>query len=203
MDPDLELLERWRGGDRTAGSQLFDRHFNGLRIYFAARLPPEQDAADLIQDTFLRMVEARDRFEGRSTVRTFLFHIARHVLFEALRRRYRPQGAFDPLSESIAELSGRSQSSILAQSEELQLLLDALRSIPSEQYDLIEFHYFQGLKQVEIAEILGIPDGTIKSRMSAARRRLAERFLELSGQSRTDSSIEEILEARKNMGVYI
>src|SRR5690349_6449837 len=84
MDPDLELLKRWRDGVRAAGDELLARYFNMWRVYFVARVP-ERQTEDLIQEVFLRMVEAHDRFEGRSSVRTFLTSIARNVFNETVR----------------------------------------------------------------------------------------------------------------------
>jgi RNA polymerase sigma-70 factor, ECF subfamily len=195
MDPDLELLERWRAGDQRAGGELLTRHFNGLRVYFLARIGG--DPADRIQETFKRMTEARDRFAGRSSVRTYLFRIARNVLCEELRKRNRPQGAFEPLVESIADATGRRHSSILAHNQELELLLDALCNIPSEQQDILELHYFHEMSQVELADVFQVPQGTMKSRMLAARRKLLDKFNELSGQTRDVTALEGALTAAR------
>lgn len=180
MDPDLGLLERWREGDRSAGGQLLSKYFGDLRSYFRSRIP-ELDQEDLIQEVFARMVSARDRFGGRALFRTYLLRIAQNVYREALRKRYRPTSAVDELSESVADVSGRTQSSILAENEELQLLLEALRSIPIAQQDLLELHYFHGATYPQVGEILSVPDGTIKSRMHAARQALRTRYEQLLG----------------------
>jgi RNA polymerase sigma-70 factor, ECF subfamily len=180
MDPDLELLQLWRGGDRRAGDRLFARHFNDVRVYFVVRLP-ELDQDDLVQEVFKRMVEARDRFEGRSTLRIYLFCIARHVFHETLTKRHRPNGSFDPLSESLADISGRGQSAILAADELLQHLLDALQNIPTKQLEIIDLYYFRELSLKELAEFDAIPLGTAKSRMKAARKRLLAEFNERLG----------------------
>jgi RNA polymerase sigma-70 factor (ECF subfamily) len=194
VDPDLELLQNWRDGDKTAGGRLLAKYFRALRSYFQTRVP-ELDQEDLIQEVFTRMVSARDRFEGRSSVRIYLFCIAKNVYYEALRKRYRPTGVFDELTESVADVSGRTQSSILAATEELRLLLDALRTLPAQQQELLELRYFQTMTQDEIAEVLGIPAGTVKSRIHAAHRSLRKRYGELLGGAVSQEQVQRALGA--------
>ncbi|WP_106094607.1 RNA polymerase sigma factor [Enhygromyxa salina] len=179
-DQDLELLQRWRDGDKPAGGELLARHFNLLRVYFLKRVP-ERPTEDLIQEVFVRMVEALDRFEGRCSVRTFLIRIAQNVYRETLRELHRPDGQFDPLSESLFAISGRRQSSIVAQDQAQQLLLDAMQHIPSDQHDMLDLYYFHGFTLREIAELQEIPEGTAKSRIDAARRSLLREFMSLLG----------------------
>ncbi|PRQ02956.1 ECF RNA polymerase sigma-E factor [Enhygromyxa salina] len=195
MDPDLELLEQWRNGDSDAGGRLLAQYFNSLRVYFVQRVS-EADPEDLIQEVFRRMVEARDRFEGRSRLRTYLFHIAQNVYYETVRKLHRPNGSFDPLTESIASVSGRSQSSLLAEDERQQLLLAALRSLTATEQDIIELRHFHGLSSAELAEHFGIPQGTAKSRLAVARRQLGRAFLEAfkAGGELSDESIARDLD---------
>ena len=180
MDPDLELLKRWRDGDRAAGDELLARYFNMLRVYFVSRVP-ERQTEDLIQEVFLRMVEALDRFEGRCTVRTFLTSIARNVFHETVRELYRPDGRFDPLEESMFGITGRSHSSLLANEQALQLLLDAMQRVSVQHQDLLELHYFHGFTVRSLADLEEIPFGTANGRLQAARRALLREFLILLG----------------------
>jgi RNA polymerase sigma-70 factor, ECF subfamily len=192
VDTDEQLLQRWREGDRDAGSRLLARYINMLRAYFVRRVH-ECDPADLVQEVFLRMTLARDRFEGRSLVRTYVVHIARNVFREKVRELHRPNGQFDPLVESLAQISGHSQSSILGNDEELQLMLDAMQHIEEAQLELLELHYFYDYTQAEIAEIEEIPIGTVKSRIEAARRALLREFMNLLGPGR-DAWTEDAFE---------
>jgi RNA polymerase sigma-70 factor (ECF subfamily) len=185
MDPDLELLERWRAGDREAGGDLLARYFNMLRVYFITRVP-ERSTEDLIQEVFARMIEARDRFETRCSVRTFLTSIARHVFHETVRELYRPDGRFDPLEESMLAVSGRTQSSLLAHEQELQLLLDALQRVTIRQHEMLELHYFHGYTVRDLAEVENIPAGTANGRLQAARRALLREFVTLLGPDATE-----------------
>jgi len=180
MSTDLELLQRWRHDDQSAGGELLTRYFNGLKIYFAVRLP-ELETGDLIQEVFVRMVDARDRFAGRSTVRAYLFSIARILYWEKVRELHRPSGVFDPEVDKLADLCGRSQTSIMRQIQAEELLLTALEHLPSAQHDLLDFYYFQQLSCAELSELFVAPIGTIKSRLSVARRALLVAFMKLLG----------------------
>lgn len=194
-DTDEQLLQRWRENDHDAGSRLLARYINRLRVYFVTRLR-ECETEDLIQEVFLRLVAARDRFEGRSLVRTYVMHIARNVYREKLRELHRPDGKFDPLEESLAELTGQGQSSLLAADQELQLMLDAMQHITEAQFEVLELYYFYEYTQAEIAEVVNIPSGTVKSRLEGARKALLREFMRLLGpdqQQWTDEALDRRL----------
>ena len=121
--------------------------------------------------------EGRDRFEQRSTFRTYLFAIARNVLFAHLRRRGQRQ--FDSLTTSVADL-GQSMGSVLARSEQHRLLLRALRHLPTDFQITLELFYWEGLDGASLAEVLGISPHTVRSRISRGRAMLKERVHELT-----------------------
>ncbi len=164
MESDEELLERWRSGDREAGSRLIRRHFLNVRTYFRMRMPGEYE--DLVQETFTGLSKSFDNFRGHSSFRTYLFRIARNVLAEALRKRYRAD--FDPIVSSIVDLTGHSQATIMIEREHLRLLFDSLRALPLEQQDLIELYCFQRIPARELAGVFGRTEGGIRSRIREA-----------------------------------
>lgn len=192
VDPDLELLERWRSGERRAGDELFSRHFKGIRSYFFLKFPNEHE--DLIQETFSRMVENRDRFRGESTFKTYLFRIAGYVGAEHLRRRYKLGDAFSPATSSLADVTRRRQSSILAGREDRRLLLDALWNLPIEQQDLIQLYYWQDLTANQVGEILDIPVPTVRGRLRLAIGRLGKLHKQLAAQEHSRELEEDELE---------
>jgi RNA polymerase sigma-70 factor (ECF subfamily) len=163
---DLELLEAWRGGDLRAGNALFQRHFAALSRFFRNKI--DVGVEDLIQDTFLACVEGRDRFAGRSSFRTYLFSVARYLLYARYRRRQRD---LDVTVTSVIDL-GASPSRPLGRREEEAALLRALRSIPIEHQIALELAYWEGMKGPEIAEVLGITANTARSRLARARAAL-------------------------------
>lgn len=170
---DAALLERWRAGDKGAGNHLFERHFESVYRFFVHKAP--RDAVDLTQRTFLACVEARDRFRGASSFRTFLFAIARHELMAHWRKASR---AADPATTSVRDLAP-SPSAILIERREHRVLLEALRSIPLDLQIALELHYWEQLSMSEIAEVLDVPEGTAKSRLRRAREALEGRIAEL------------------------
>lgn len=169
MSDDHELLEAWRGGDAAAGQRLIERHLESVHRFFSNKVASATD--DLVQRTFLACMEAVEGFEGRASFRSFLFAIARNVLHRHLRERYR---AFDPLTVSVSHLANdqRSPADRVTELEEQRLLLRALRTLPLELQTLLELAYWEGLSDHELAEVLELPSGTIKSRLRKARQQL-------------------------------
>jgi RNA polymerase sigma-70 factor, ECF subfamily len=196
-DPDLELLAKWRQGDRQAGNVLCALHFKGIKRYFVVNFP--QDYEDLIQETFSRIVANRDKFRGDSTFRTYLFRIARYVGHEHLRERYKLGEAFSPATSSIADLTGRRQSSILAEREDYRLLLDALRDLPLEQQELIQLYYWHELTAKEVGTVFELSESTVRSRIRLALGHLAKLHQQLGQQDHSRDleadMVEQWLEA--------
>jgi RNA polymerase sigma-70 factor (ECF subfamily) len=174
---DAELLRAWHGGDRAAGEALFGRHYDGVSRFFRNKVP---EPADLVQRTFLACLEQVERFRGEASFRTFLFAIANNLVRKHYRALAGPRGNVELGTVSAADLQ-QSPSRELVASEEKRLLLRALRHLPVDQQILLELHYWEQLKMSELAEVLGAPVGTIKTRMRAARHRLEELIAELAG----------------------
>jgi RNA polymerase sigma factor (sigma-70 family) len=170
---DGDLLERWRGGDAAAGGQLFDRHYAGVARFFANKAAAA-DAPDLVQGTFMALVESRDRFRGDSAFRTYLFATARNLLFKYYRTRQRaPELDFGVTS--LHDLAP-SPSSLLARRREEHLLLDALRRIPLEYQVVLELYYWEAMTAGEIAAVLDVPEGTARTRLRRAKELVQERI---------------------------
>ena len=167
MEADIDLLYRWRDGDREAGSELLSRHFDSVYRFFRNKLGGDFD--DLIQRTFLACVESVDRFRGEASFRSYLFTVARNELYRHFKVVNRGrQREVDMSTMSVIEL-GSSPSSKAARREEEQLLLEALAKIPVDLQIALELHYWEGLTMAEIGEVLGVPTGTAKSRLRRAR----------------------------------
>jgi RNA polymerase sigma-70 factor (ECF subfamily) len=165
---DPELLDAWRGGDVRAGNLLFHRHFAALSRFFRNKV--DVGVEDLIQGTFLACVEARDRFREAASFRTYLFAIARNLLYAHYRRRAR---AVDFVQTSVVDL-GASPSGPLTRREETAALLRALRAIPLEYQVVLELTYWEGMKAPEVAAVLEVPANTVRGRLSRARAALRE-----------------------------
>lgn len=191
MESDSTLLERWRGGDGEAGNRLFDRHFAGVFRFFQNKVG---DAAeDLVQRTFLACVEGREQLRGESTFRTYLFGIARYQLYGHFRARRRSP-ELDVGASRLEDL-GPSPSGLLGHRRDERLLLEALRTVPLDLQITLELFYWEQLTGPELAEVLGIPEGTVRSRLRRAREAVRERLRELEKEANGLSSTLEDLDA--------
>ena len=170
---DAELLEAWSGGDRLAGNDLFERHFDSVRRFFDNKVGG--DTEDLIQHTFMGCLEGLPRFKRASSFRTFLFGVARNVLREFFREKLRIQREAD-FEEAKAIDIAAGPSTIVAAKREQRVLLEALRRLPLDMQVLLELHYWERLRGRELAEIVGINENTVRSRLRRARQLLEEQI---------------------------
>lgn len=169
---DDQLLEAWRAGDRGAGSELFSRHFRSIHRFFASKVAGANVVEDLVQRTFIGAVEGLMRFEGRSSVRTWLYAIARNVLRQWIEARGRELGRqADPSSVSVADLGVGPNTAVQLQRER-QLLVTGLQRLPLETQTLLELFYWERLTARQLGEVLGLPEGTIRSRLRQAKLEL-------------------------------
>jgi RNA polymerase sigma-70 factor (ECF subfamily) len=178
MATDLELLERWRAGDRSAGDLLLRGYFPDLRSYFVLKLPNQHE--DLVQETFLQLQKSLPNFRAAASFHAYLFTIARNVLAAAFRKKYRAE--IDPISESFADDTGERQSSIMAEREHVQLLLDALRRLPLAEQELLELYFVQRLPARVIAELYEATEGAIRTRIRTALGRVRKIYSDLAAK---------------------
>lgn len=189
---DFQLLTAWRGGDTEAGQELFARHFDALFRFFRNKVG-DNDAADLVQTTFLACVERRDGFRAESTVRTFLFAVARRRLYSHLESRERAGRRFDAGVTSVADL-GATPSQLVDRKRSYSVLLAALRVLPVETQTLLELHYWEKLSGPQLAVVFEVAEGTIRTRLRRAKQLLAEAIDRLR-QGPPMATAEENLEA--------
>ena len=179
MGEDRELLEAWREGDDEAGRRLVERHFATVERFFFNKVG--ELSADLIQLTFLRVLEARTRVRPDANLRAYLLGIARNVLYEHYRRVRKDLERIDFGSQSVAELVP-TPSSQLAGAQEVQQLLRALKRIPLEYQIVLELYYWEDMRSREVAEVLELPEGTARSRIRRAKQLLEQQLAALAAQ---------------------
>lgn len=175
MPTDAELLRAWRGADADAGNELVRRHFMSIYRFFVNKVGSADEVDDLLQRTFLACVEGRDRVRDEGSLRGYLLGIARNQMLVYVRNRQRDRRREGTADVSVAELSG-SPSQVVAGHEAEKLLLVALREIPLELQTVVELYYWEELSVAQMAEVLEIPAGTVKSRLFRARDALRERL---------------------------
>ena len=168
---DGALLDAWCGGDQRAGNALFERHFRGLYGFFRNKIADGID--DLVQQTFLACVRGRDGFRREASFRTYMFAVAKNVLYREWERRRRGDAIARLGEVSVHEL-GPGLSTAYARHREQRLLLDALRRLPLDFQVTLELYYFESMSAAEIGAVLGLPEGTVRGRIRAAKQRMSD-----------------------------
>jgi RNA polymerase sigma-70 factor, ECF subfamily len=169
---DDRLIERIAAGDRRAMEALYGRH--RVRVYrFVLRLVNNTaNAEDITSDVFLEVWRQAARFEGRSQVSTWMLSIARHRAMSALRGRTN-----DCLDQEIAARipDGADNAEVTLQKQNTAALLRrCLEQLSPAHREIIDLAYYHEKSIAEVAEITGVPQNTVKTRMFHARKRLAE-----------------------------
>jgi RNA polymerase sigma-70 factor, ECF subfamily len=178
---DEVLIGRIAKGDRLAMQVLFARHH--VRVYrFVLRLVGNPSAAeDLISDVFLDVWRQADRFEGRSAVSTWMLAIARFKALSALRKK--PDEELDEETAEKIEDTADDPEVALQKKDKSAVLRKCLQELSPEHKEIIDLVYYHEKSVEEVAEIVGIPENTVKTRMFYARKKLAE-LLQAAGVER-------------------
>lgn len=178
-DDDRALLARHVGGDRDAFGLLVARHRDRLWRVALRTLGDPDDAADAVQDALVSAYRAAATFRGESAVTTWLHRITVNACLDLARRR---------ASRPTTTLSDRTDAETAAApgpfeaADTAATVLAALRRLPMDQAAAVVIVDVEGFSVREAAEILGAPEGTVKSRCARARARLAELLSELAPQ---------------------
>lgn len=169
---DEALLARIGAGDQTALKALYARH--SVKVFrFAARLlRDDARAEDIVSDVFIDVWKTAARFEGRSAVGTWLLTIARNKAISAMRRN-RDQELDEEAAGQIADDSDTPETRMQKRGKSA-LLRQCIDRLSPEHREVIDLVYYHEKSVEEVAAIVGIPEGTVKTRMFHARKRLSE-----------------------------
>ena len=169
---DEVLISRIAGGDRLAMQVLYARH--QVRVYrFVLRLVRnEATAEDLISEVFLDVWRQAGKFEGRSAASTWMLSIARFKALSALRRR--PEEELDDETAEQIEDHADDPETALAKKDKGSALRQCLARLSADHREIIDLVYYHEKSVEEVAEIVGIPEATVKTRMFYARKKLSE-----------------------------
>jgi RNA polymerase sigma-70 factor, ECF subfamily len=164
---DWYLMMQVARDDAHALRRLVERH-QGVLLNFFLRSGAQSSAEDLVQEAFIRLYRYRHRAVPRARFTTFLHTLARNVWVDHVRRG----GRANRLREAWqAEQPAADVASAAAAGARLDAER-ALQELPDESRSVVTLLFFQGLSQAEVAEVLGIPIGTVKSRLFNALHRL-------------------------------
>jgi len=173
---DLEVLKQIANGDKRGLEMLYNRH-SERTFKFLLRLTENRSAAeDLTHDVFLEVWKSAKRFEGRSSVATWILSIARYKALDS-RRRQRTLTEHD--------LPGRAEPSpeaTVMQASSSDYMRECLATLSQEHREIIDLVYYHERSVKEVSEILDIPEATVKTRMFYARKKLKEMLQALGDQ---------------------
>lgn len=172
MVDDEELVLQARGGDRRALEILLRRHHDRLYAICRRIAGNDADAADATQEALITIVRRLDSFDGRSKFSTWSYRVATNACLDELRRRRRRPDPTE-FDDRDAPATGDDFVSRHAMSDEIGRALD---SIPEDFRLPVVMRDIDDLDYAEIAELLGVPVGTIKSRISRGRAMLANKL---------------------------
>ena len=170
---DHDLLRGLRSGSRAALEALLDRHER--RVYNLALRMLDGDAAeaeDATQDIFVEVHRSLPSFRGQSRLDTWIHRIAVNVCLQRRRKKRLP--TVELADEEPAALADSDPYRFALAGELRAVVSSALAALPEGQRDVVLLHGMQGLSYAEVADVLQCPVGTVKSRLSAAFRRLRE-----------------------------
>jgi RNA polymerase sigma-70 factor, ECF subfamily len=169
---DETLIERIAAGDKLAMQALFVRHRTAVYRWLLRFVRNQTLAEDLLSEVFLDVWRQAGRFEGRSSVSTWLISIARVKALSASRRRTDAQ--LDETIEATVADTANDPEVALQEKDRGELLRQALTWLSLEHREIIDLVYYHEKSVDECAQILDIPVGTVKTRMFYARKKLAE-----------------------------
>lgn len=178
---DEALIARIAAGDKLAMQVLFARHH--VRVYrFVLRLVGDQGKAeDLISEVFLDVWRQASKFEQRSAVSTWVLAIARFKALSALRKRKDEE--LDEEQAAAIEDTGDDPEVAMQKKDKGALLRQCIARLSPEHKEVVDLVYYHEKSVEEVAEIVGIPENTVKTRMFYARKKLSE-LLQAAGVDR-------------------
>jgi RNA polymerase sigma-70 factor (ECF subfamily) len=180
-DPDLELVERWRSGDGQAFEQLVRRHQRRVFGLLHRMLGDRDEAEDATQDTFLNLHRHGHRFRQESRFSTFIYRVAVNAALNRRRSLGRRRAHLDALADeqsagSALPTAPRGPEDAAAGDEVKRRVQRELVGLPPTLRGPLVLYDLEGLSYAEIAEVLQVAEGTVKSRIHRARMALRERL---------------------------
>lgn len=170
---DLALVERYVGGDVAAFDEIVQRHRDRVFAICLRMLRDRDSALDATQDTFVTLFRKADRFKAEAAFSTWLYRVTVNVCYDHLRRQQRRRT--EPLPDGMdpADKAGEDAYDAAELRPDIE---SALGAIGAEFRSAVVLVDLQGLSLEQASDVLGVPIGTVKSRVFRGRRQLAERL---------------------------
>ena len=173
---DSTLLDRVAEGDESALRELYERHAPWLLLRLRRRTSNEELAAEAVHDTFVAVWQKPTAFRGDGDVGAWLWGIALRKLISQLRKRGAPTPVTGQLISALSPTVRSAEDELLLAIEHGSVG-DALRSLSPELQQVLQATVIDGLSTREAARLLGLPQGTVKTRLRTAKSRLREHLV--------------------------
>lgn len=164
----MDQLAGFRAGDPDAVRDVYRRHAGAVHTVARSMVGDPELAAEVVQQTFLKAWRAAASFDEGRELAPWLYAIARRTAIDVLRHERRPTigGHAPEQDQAVTTLS-------FERTWEILEVRDAVAALPDGEREVVRLQHLDGFSQTEVAERLGIPVGTVKSRSARAHQRLA------------------------------
>lgn len=197
LQSDELLIDKILERDAEAFEVLWARYSASVRQHIIRTVQDESAAEDLVQEAFLRLWTSVEQWDGRGSFKGWFFRIATNLALNylrTLRRRKQqpleiPPDDFDDADESapdpdwMIDTSLPSPDAMLEQAEQSNLLWRLVEELPAEKRDVLQLVYQKEMNLCDVAAEIGIPEGTVKSRLHYSIRRLAQEWKEIADEN--------------------
>ena len=190
-----EIIEKVRQGDNQAFELLVERYQTKVYNLALRMCGNEDDAFDLAQDAFVRAWKALGSFQFESAFSTWLFRLTSNLCLDYLRAKKRRAAVSLTMSGEedeeaqldVPDPSMTPEEAVLA-SEDKRILMEAINSLSTDYRQIITLRAINDLSYAQIAQVLNIQEGTVKSRLSRARTELKNKLLQIGNKKKRDTS---------------
>lgn len=190
--PDRALIERCRDRDQAAFNEVVDRYKGKVYNYLYRMMGNAADAEDLTQEVFVRLYTSLDSFRSQASLNTWLFRIAGNLCIDYFRRSKKHRAVAFSLDEPVSrdgpdaeDRTGQTHEvadttyephRLMERAETARQIEQALQQLPEKLRAVLLLHDIEGMPYEEIAQVVGCPLGTVKSRLFNARQQLRHRL---------------------------
>lgn len=193
--PDEELLRQFIEGDAAAFEVILRRYERPLFNFILRSVRDPQGAAELLQEVFLKVIENSSNFQGTSKFSTWLYALARNLCIDNSRKMvFRRHASLDTPARSedaegatwLDRIEGRERGAdreVIGQDLQVRIAA-AIDELPEEQREVFLMRELQNMAFKDIAEVIGVPENTVKSRMRYALERLQRALAEYEDYAR-------------------
>lgn len=200
QDDERQWLTGWRARDAESGRKLYQRHAAAIARFLERRIADKDAVSDLVQRTFLKLQSTTS--DVQYSVLGFIYGVAFNELRrwfreQAKEKRHESQLTPDDGDAPLADHDSDDPERAVGDRQERRLVGKAMRRIPLDDQVILESTYWEDMPRTTLAELLGLPEGTVAGRIAAARKRLAAKIAELAG------SVELFESTSKSYGSWL